>query len=48
MLSKALYFMYGCSDEIEKIVLGEFSLQQEDSEEFEELRKKIKTEAQLN
>lgn len=48
VLSKALYFMYGCSDEVEKIVLGEFSLQQEDSEEFEELRKKIRTEAQLN
>jgi hypothetical protein len=37
--------MYGCSEEVEKVVLGEFSLQQEDSEEFEELRKKIKREA---
>lgn len=32
VLSKALYFIYGCNDEIEKMVLSEFSLQQEDSE----------------
>lgn len=37
--------MYGCSEEVEKVILGEFSLQQEDSEEFEELRKKIKKES---
>lgn len=31
VLSKALYFMYGCDEEVEKVVLGEFSLKQEDS-----------------
>jgi hypothetical protein len=44
VLSKVLYFLYGCSLEVEKVVLGEFSLCQPDSEEFEELRKKIKRE----
>ena len=34
VISKALYFMYGCDEEIEKVVLGEFSLKQDDSEEF--------------
>ena len=42
VVSKALYFIYGCDEQIEKVVLGEFSLKQPDSEEFEMLRKKIK------
>lgn len=34
VISKALYFMYGCSEDVERMALSEFSLHQEDSEEF--------------